>query len=230
MPTIAGRPSTMNSFFPVDIPQNSMVGQQRQQISERQFDKFPTPSTFIWFKNQVTVCSDFPSEAMLWIKEVEMVDFIGWINIFAIISGKNFSRDAGREDCFCSEQDHPEFPIQEERQSRGTERPERGPVSKRKTDRRHDLRLLSGYWRSWYSIGLRWFVLCPLFETIMFRNSIHVIYIKDTIWLCPNESQQNEDMGVWATQKLYWNCTTWRFIRRYRCPIINNWRRWWKEV
>ena len=26
-------------FFPVDIPQNSMVGQQRQQISELQFDK-----------------------------------------------------------------------------------------------------------------------------------------------------------------------------------------------
>ena len=47
MPTIARRPSTMNSFFPVDIPQNSMVGQQRQQISELQFDKFPTSSTFI---------------------------------------------------------------------------------------------------------------------------------------------------------------------------------------
>ena len=40
MPTFAGRPSTMNSFFPVDIPQNPMVGQQRQQISELHFDKF----------------------------------------------------------------------------------------------------------------------------------------------------------------------------------------------
>ena len=78
MPTFARRPSTMNSFLPVDIPQNSMVGQQRQQISELQFDKFPTPSTFLcWkkrFKNQVTTCFDFPSEAMLWIKEVGMVD------------------------------------------------------------------------------------------------------------------------------------------------------------
>ena len=39
---------------------------------------FPTPSTFLcWkirFKNQDTACSDFPSEAMLWIKEVEVVD------------------------------------------------------------------------------------------------------------------------------------------------------------
>ena len=56
------------------------VGQQRQQILELQFDKFPTPSTFsrwkIRFKNQVTTCSDFPSEAMLWSKEVEMVDSV----------------------------------------------------------------------------------------------------------------------------------------------------------
>ena len=64
--------------MPVGFPQNSMVGQQRQQISELQFDKFPSPQSFVvWkmrFKNQVTTCSDFPSDAMLWIKEVEMVD------------------------------------------------------------------------------------------------------------------------------------------------------------
>ena len=68
-PTFAGRPSTMSSTIQVDFPQNSMVGQQRHQISELQFDKFPTPSTFscwkIRFKNQVTTCSDLPSEAML---------------------------------------------------------------------------------------------------------------------------------------------------------------------
>ena len=37
-------------------------------------------STFIFymlrFKNQVTFCSVFPSEAMLWVKEVEMVDSV----------------------------------------------------------------------------------------------------------------------------------------------------------
>ena len=78
MPTFAGRSSTMCSSTPVDFPYNSMAGQQRQQISELQFDKFPCPqSLLIWeirFKNQVTTCSDFPPEAMLWIKEVEMVD------------------------------------------------------------------------------------------------------------------------------------------------------------
>ena len=55
--------------------------------------------------------------------------------------------NVGREDCVRSEQDNPEFPLQEEGQSRGTESP---PVSTRKTDRFHDLRQLPGYWRSWY--------------------------------------------------------------------------------
>ena len=78
MPTFARRPSTMSSLIPVAVQQNCMVGQQQQQMSELQFDKFPTPTSFLcWkirFKNQVTTCSDFPSKAMLWIKEVEMVD------------------------------------------------------------------------------------------------------------------------------------------------------------
>ena len=78
MPMSACEPSTMRSLSPVDISQSSMVGQQRKQFSELQFDKFPTPSSFLYwkirFKSQMTTCSDFPSGAMLWIKEVEMVD------------------------------------------------------------------------------------------------------------------------------------------------------------
>ena len=41
MPTSATRPSTTSSTILVDIPQNFMVEQDRQQISELQFDKFP---------------------------------------------------------------------------------------------------------------------------------------------------------------------------------------------
>ena len=26
----------------------------------------------------------------------------------------------------------------------------------------------------------------------------------------------------------YKNCTIWRFIRRFQCPIVRSWRRWWK--
>ena len=59
--------------------------------------------------------------------------FTRGIEVFAIRFSKEFSkfRDAGREDCFCSEQDHPEFLIQEG-QSRGTEGPDGGPVSARR--------------------------------------------------------------------------------------------------
>ena len=44
------------------------------------FVKFPTPATFacwkIRFKTEVCTCSQFPTEAMQWIKEVEMVDSV----------------------------------------------------------------------------------------------------------------------------------------------------------
>ena len=68
--------------------------------------------------------------------------------------------DAWRENCFCCEQDHPEFPLQEKWQPRGAEGPKKGPVSSRKTDRLHDWRQLSSHWCSWYRSRLRWFILC----------------------------------------------------------------------
>ena len=49
MPMFERRPSTMN-FMLVDIPQSSMVGQQRLQISELQFEKFTTPSSSMYWK------------------------------------------------------------------------------------------------------------------------------------------------------------------------------------
>ena len=56
------------------------VYQQRLQISDLHFDQFPTPATFAcWkmrFKTEVYTCSQFPTEAMLWIKEVETVESV----------------------------------------------------------------------------------------------------------------------------------------------------------
>ena len=61
-----------------DSSKNYRADQQRLQISDLHFDKFPTPATLacwkIRFKTEVCTCSQFPTEAMLWIKEVEMVD------------------------------------------------------------------------------------------------------------------------------------------------------------
>ena len=58
----------------------SPIDQQRLQISDPHIDKFTTSATFacwrIRFKTEVCTCSQFPTEAMRWIKEVEMVDSV----------------------------------------------------------------------------------------------------------------------------------------------------------
>ena len=75
-------PSAGNSFDPEEgrFSKNNGAAQQRLQILELHFDKFPTPTTFacwkIRFKTEVCTCSQFPTEAMLWIKEVEIVESV----------------------------------------------------------------------------------------------------------------------------------------------------------
>ena len=75
-------PSAKDSviFSGGDSSKNYGADQQRLQISDLHFDKFPTPATFacwkIRFKTEVCTCSQFPTEAMHWIKEVEMVDSV----------------------------------------------------------------------------------------------------------------------------------------------------------
>ena len=75
-------PSAKNSVIPSegDSSKNYGADQQRLQISDLHFDKFPTPATFacwkIRFKTEVCTCSQFPTEAMQWIKEVELVDSV----------------------------------------------------------------------------------------------------------------------------------------------------------
>ena len=62
------------------LQNNYGADQQRLQISDLHFDKFPTPATFacwkIRFKTEVCTCSQFPTEAMQWIKEVKMVESV----------------------------------------------------------------------------------------------------------------------------------------------------------
>ena len=75
-------PSAKDSviFSGGDSSKNYGADQQRLQISDLPFDKFPTPATFacwkIRFKTELCTCSQFPTEAMQWIKEVEMVDSV----------------------------------------------------------------------------------------------------------------------------------------------------------
>ena len=86
-------PSAKNSVILSgrDSSKNYGADQQRLQISELHFDKFPTPATFacwkIRFKTEVCTCSQFPTEAMQWIKEVEMVDSVDDLKSSSSIRG-----------------------------------------------------------------------------------------------------------------------------------------------
>ena len=73
------------------------------------------------------LCPDFPSDAILWITRSGDGWIIGRIEVVAISLWKEFSkfRDAGREDCFCFEQDPPDFPVQKDGQPRKPKKDDR---------------------------------------------------------------------------------------------------------
>ena len=70
-PRCQSGPSAGNSIIPSegDSSKNYGADQQRLQISDLHFDKFPTPTTFacwkIRFKTEVCTCSQFLTEVML---------------------------------------------------------------------------------------------------------------------------------------------------------------------
>ena len=135
----------MSSFIPVEFPKNSLVRQQREQISELQFDQLPSPQSFlVWtirFKNQATTCSDFPSQAMLWIKEVEMVDSSEELKSSRSVCGKDFQNfemlDARIASALNKIIQNSQFKKKVSLEE--AERPEAGLVSTRKTERIHNL-------------------------------------------------------------------------------------------
>ena len=75
-------PSAKSSVIPSEVDSSNNYGadQQRLQFSDLHFDKLPTPATVacwkIRFKTEVCTCSQFFTEAMLWIKEGEMVESV----------------------------------------------------------------------------------------------------------------------------------------------------------
>ena len=204
-----------------------------------QFDAFPNPSSFlVWgarFKKQVSSGSDFSSEAMLWIKEVEMVDSVDELKSSRSVHGKDFLdfemldvKIASALNKIIQKSQFKKKVSLEEQKAQS-----RGPVSARETNRLHDLRLHSSDWRSWHSIGLCWFILCYSswwqhsgIRCELGRSSI--IDDKNSIRWNLGKSVQIEDSLF--NSKTYWSCTTWRLIRRHRFPTIKSWKPWWKDV
>ena len=74
------QPEIHSTLMREDSSKDYGADQQRLQISDLHFDQFRTPTTFagwkVRFKTEVSTCSQFPTEAMLWIKEVEVVESV----------------------------------------------------------------------------------------------------------------------------------------------------------
>ena len=75
-------------------PQDCTVEQPRNQVSDMHFDKSPNPLTFqcrkTSFKTEVCSWAIFRTDAMLWIKEVEMVESIDDLETLQSIGGRRF--------------------------------------------------------------------------------------------------------------------------------------------
>ena len=78
--SLDSQPKILSSSVEETLQRIMRADQQRLQVLDLHFDKFPTPATFAcWkkrFKTEVCTCSQYRTEAMQWIKEVEMVDSV----------------------------------------------------------------------------------------------------------------------------------------------------------
>ena len=145
----------------------------------------------------------------------------GWSQIFALYQRNSWSRlwVTWRENCFNTEQKHPEYPLQEKGQSGGNERSKRRPLPPRKTDRSPDLRVHLGHWsqrfcrelcRPMYSCSSKW------------RYSGIRLQVGNIFIFCDAKSHLMKFLKActkWEHECLrnsrpYWNCTIWRFIRK----------------
>ena len=104
----------------------------------------------IRFKTQVAACSDFPSDAVLWIKEVEIVDSLDEQKSSRSVYGKDFpdfemldAKIASALNKIIQNSQFTKVVSLEEQKAQ-----QRGSVPERETNRLHDLRLLSSDWRS----------------------------------------------------------------------------------
>ena len=147
-------PSAKDSviFSGGDSSKNYGADHQRLQISDLHFDKFPTPATFacwkIRFKTEVCTCSQFPTEAMQWIKEVELVDSVDELRSSSStrgISMPNFevldARIASALNKIIHNSQFKRRISLEEQKG-----PEAGQFPSRQTDCLLDLRSLPGHW------------------------------------------------------------------------------------
>ena len=144
--------------------------------------------------------------------------------------------NAGRENCFCFEQDHPKYYFKKKKiRLEEQKSSERGLVSSRKTDRLHDPRLLFEL----LVLVVPFLVMLILFFDALRDDNVQEFDTRwndnlllmtrtppETFWkVCTNWGIGESDQP----KNPYWNWRTWKFIRRFRRPIGKGWKQWWKE-
>ena len=141
-----------------DSSKNYGADQQRLQISDLHFDKFPTPATFacwkIRLKTEVCICSQFPTEAMQWIKEVELVDSVDELRSSSSTRGISMPNFYSMRGLLQHWRKSSIIPSSKEELVWRNKRPGSKTVSFA-ADRLLDLRLLSGHWEPWFCRELR---------------------------------------------------------------------------
>ena len=163
---------------------------------------------FCWkikFKNQVTTCSDF----CFWsdVMDQGSGDGRGWIKILAINCRWGFPNfemlDARVADALNKIIQYSHFQKKVSLEKQKAQK--RGPVSTRKTDRLHDLRLLSSRRRSRYRSWLRWSI--HNYSSQWRRSGIRyvmgwnlVICDQDPVGWCSGKPVQINDTWVWSTK------------------------------
>ena len=172
--------SQKNSVIPRegDSSKNCGADQQRLQISDLHFDKFPTPSTLacwkIRFKTEVCTWSQFPTEALHWIKEVEMVDAVDDLKSSCSIRGIRMPDfevlDARIASALKRIIHNTQFKRKVSLEDRKAQK--RGLLPPRKTDRLPDPRVLPGHWEPTILSRIMPTYLQLFFEMMIFWNSI----------------------------------------------------------
>ena len=146
-------PSAKDSviFSGGDSSKNYGADQQRLQNSDLHFDKFPTPATFacwkIRFKTEVCTCSQFPTEAMQWIKEVEFVHSVDDLRSSSSTRGISMPNFEVLDARIASALTRSSIiPISKAESVWRNKSPERGPFLSWQTDCQLDLRSIPGHW------------------------------------------------------------------------------------
>ena len=198
----------------------------------------PTPTTFacwkIRFKTEVCT-SQFPTEAMLWIKEVEMVESVDDLKS-TFYQRNSWSRlwVARREKCFSTEQNHPEYPLEEKRS-----------VKRNRKAQKQD-RFLRGRQIAYLIYEFFWITgandsvenYADLFTIVLRNDDIQFDSKWDGIILSMTKIPSDDIFeGLYKSRireseklKTVLDLYDLRFIRRKQDLIITDWRRWWKEV